>query len=149
MVTLKLRLYRGKELSYNKNGQIKNENQTMKISDGLEWLNYLRYIKAQGLCKVDLLSVTKDEVSVSDISLWEKQLREACADQVEVEVIKETIKLGNVEFNAEELTEGSSKTADELKKEFRESLKKRAEGLTYQKNISNEKLEELCIKNGR
>lgn len=129
MKTIKLRLYRGKELLYNSSGKVTNENQTIKLSDGNEWLNFLKYIKAQGFCQVDLISVTEKGKEVSDTSLHLSQLTEACEPAIKVVEISE---------------KQTKKEPVDDKNSIREALKKEADelGISYAKNISVEKLQE-------
>lgn len=143
MKTIQLRLYKGKELLYDKKGEVKNENQSIKLTDGVEWTNYLKYIRTQQLCKVELLSVIErkeplvdkdgkvtqkfDPEPVADTSLWKKQLLDACEGVLECEIL----------INSDEPLD-SEKTE-------REVLKAKADeiGISYAKNISTAKLAEL------
>lgn len=131
MKTIQLRLYKGKELLYSKTGEPRNENQTIKLTDGVEWVNYLKYIKAQQLCKVELLSVTQGKEPVKDISLYTDQLMAACKGGPECEIlVKDAIK-------------AESKSADD--KALRDELKAKAaaKGIEYPRNISTPDLEKL------
>lgn len=143
MKTIKLQLYRGKELSYDKTGKVKNEQQVIKLSDGIEWFNYLKYIKAQGLCQVDFISVIENSKEIKDISVWANQLKEACTPAIEV-VVVESISIDATDSNGH--TQQLSTTMD--KKTLRELLKSKAESLniTYAKTASNEKIQELIDK---
>lgn len=140
MKTIKLKLYRGKELSYDKTGKIKNEQQVIKLSDGVEWFNYLKYIKAQGLCQVDFISVIENGKEINDCSIWIDQLKEACKPTIEV-IVNESINI--------DITESAGHThqltASLDKKAVREILKSKADSLniTYAKTASNEKIQEL------
>lgn len=131
MKTIKLQLYKGKKLLYNKFGKVENEHQIIKISDGAEWFNYLKYIKAQGLCQVDFISVTENGKEVKDVSLWVKQLKEACEPVIEVVL--------------PELPKEKKEDVQDDKKVIREALKAKLDELkiSYPKTASNEKLQEL------
>lgn len=133
MRTISLRTYRGKELLYNKNGEPKNETQVTKITDGTEWLNFLKYIKAQQLCKVELINVTEKGVPVKDTALLESQLLAACKDGLECEILL-----------PKEAKEEVKESKDDAKA-YRESLKAKAieKGIEFAKNISTPDLEKL------
>jgi hypothetical protein len=101
MRVIKLKLYRGKKLLFNEQGEVENINQSIKLTDGSEWLNYLSLIKAQMLCKVTLESVM--EVKGTDVkpvddetyNLIKSQLIDACKPTLPGE--KETIRVEIVE----------------------------------------------------
>ena len=156
MKVIKLTLYRGKKLLFNEDGSVENENQTIKIQDGTEWLTFLKYIQAQGYCKVVLESVVDlksgNAVPKDYYEMIKKQLIDACTDEKTEELVfrlefaKETIKVGNAEFNADKLAEGSGqKSPEELKaykKELRDKI--RAAGGSVSNAAPLEKLEELA-----
>jgi len=125
MKTIQLKLYKGKELLYDKNGNVKNENQPLKLTDGVEWLNYLKYIKAQQLCKVELIGVFEANEPVKDVSFWVNQLQVACNDGLECEILV--------------------KSEQNEPKTDREVLKAQAtaKGISFAKNISTPELEKL------
>lgn len=93
-------MYKGKELSYSKLGKVKNENQKIAISDGNEWFNFLKYVNAQGYCKIDFISVIEGSKNspIKDVSIWQQQLKEACNNTIELELpIVEEIKIDEIE----------------------------------------------------
>lgn len=55
-----LRVYRGREINYDKNGKVKNENHLIKSTeDSVEFNNVLKYISQSGYCKVEVEKVFK------------------------------------------------------------------------------------------
>lgn len=54
---IKLRVYKGNEMSYDANQKPKNENQLVTlVHDTVEWKNFLKNIKANQYCKIDIES---------------------------------------------------------------------------------------------
>ena len=173
MRIIKLTLYRGRTLLFNEDGKVQNENQSIKIADGLEWLNYIKLIQSQGFCKVILESVSDvDSKSVKPVDkdyyeMIKKQLVDAVFDMVtdkpafKLDFAKAgTTKVGNIELNTDELTAGSGqgngagapKTAKQLKEEkkaVRDALKERAAkgNLEFRPSMSTPDLEKLLIEN--
>jgi len=61
---ISLRVYRGKQMSYDAQGNVQNENQLVKIiHDTKEWTNFMKNLIANGYLKVD----------VADVKLVEKK----------------------------------------------------------------------------
>lgn len=60
-----LQIYKGSKVLYNENGKVENENQNVKlIYETLEWTNFLKAIRYNPYCKVEVIKVlqpTKDE----------------------------------------------------------------------------------------
>lgn len=60
---ISLRVYRGKQMSYDVQGKVQNENQLVKlIHDTIEWKNFMKNLIANGYLKVDVESVKVVEV---------------------------------------------------------------------------------------
>jgi len=57
MKVVTLRVYRGQKMSYEADGSVQNENQLIKLNEGLEFDKFEKLIGAQGYCKVDLVDV--------------------------------------------------------------------------------------------
>lgn len=84
-VIVNLRVYKGKELNYDENGKVKNENQSIKVFyDSVEWRNQLKNFKANGFIKVEVVSanyVTRN-----------KDLTEELSEYDNIDVIKKEVK---------------------------------------------------------
>lgn len=53
-----LRVYRGRTLSFDENGIVQNENQSVKLThDTVEWKNFMKNLRANGYCKVEVEKV--------------------------------------------------------------------------------------------
>ena len=52
-----LRVYRGKQMSYDAQGNVQNENQLIKLPhDTVEWTNFMKNITSNGYLKVDVVN---------------------------------------------------------------------------------------------
>jgi hypothetical protein len=61
---ISLRIYRGKQMSYDAQGNVQNENQLVKlVHDTKEWTNFMKNLISNGYLKVD----------VEDVKIVEKQ----------------------------------------------------------------------------
>ena len=59
-----LRVYRGRTLSFDENGTVQNENQSVKLThDTVEWKNFMKSLRANGYCKVEVEKVTNVKVT--------------------------------------------------------------------------------------
>lgn len=57
-----LRVYRGKDLNYDANGKVKNENQLIKCREhSAEYNNHLKYLHLSGYARVDVENVFVEE----------------------------------------------------------------------------------------
>jgi hypothetical protein len=69
METIKIRVFRGERKSFDANGKVLNENWTITLNGEREFTKYLKYIKAQGFCDVELESVqVKRGDSMTDVT---------------------------------------------------------------------------------
>lgn len=127
MKTVHLKLFKGKELTYNKHGEATNENHLIKLSDGKEWFNFLQFVNVQSYVRIDFIKVIDENKKEVNADLWIGQLKEKV--------------VGNIELNF-------PKKEDPIDNE-REQLKKRADemGLKYPKAIGNDKLRKLIEDN--
>ena len=57
-----LRVYRGRELTYNKNGNVTTENWVIKEVYGIrEWYTFLSMLRPNGFCEVEVERVTQEQ----------------------------------------------------------------------------------------
>jgi hypothetical protein len=147
-------LFRGKELSFNKLGKPTNENQTINLSDGVEWLNFLKLIKAQLFCQIEFIHALNDNGNViEDASFWIDQLTEAVKltpeekgiIPIELVLPKEEIREDSKKIESQKEVKLPIGTSD--KKAIREALKDRAKAVGYKipAAISNENLEKAIV----
>jgi hypothetical protein len=150
MKVITLRLYKGLKLLFNEQGQVENKNQLIKLIDGEEWLNYLSLIKAQGLCKVTLVSVMESvnskltPVTGDHLKLIVSQLVKACgkSDETDKELRLELPK--EAKSDDEKIKDLASKMGDKTK---RSDLEERAlkAGVKFSAMIGDVKLEERVL----
>jgi hypothetical protein len=144
MKVITLRLYKGLKLLFNEHGQVENKNQSIKLIDGEEWLNYLTLIKAQGLCKVTLVSVNESinekltPVTGDHLKLITDQLIEACGTELRLELPKE------VKTDDEKIKDLASQMSDNSKRADLEERAIRA-GVKFSAMIGDAKLEERVL----
>lgn len=94
-----LRVYRGTEMNYSRDGKVKNVNQLVKLPYGSrEWHNFLKHLLANGFCTVEVEKVfgAKDkEINIPEEI--KKEVAEASHLEVEEQPLsdsqKEVIKL--------------------------------------------------------
>lgn len=70
MITVQLKLYKGAQILKGENGQIMNQNQTLKLShDTKEWHNFINTMYRNGWGRVDVLAAKIDKGGEPD---WDK-----------------------------------------------------------------------------
>lgn len=104
--TVRLRVYRGKKMSFNEHGQAQNENHTVTlVHDTLEWSNFMKYLRPNGYCKVE----------VEDVQDGDKEAIAAEVTQAyelpKAALTPEQQRIADLEAKLEALTKGESKEA--------------------------------------
>lgn len=67
VTTVHLRVYKGQELNYNADGDIKNDSQLVKIGyNTLEWMNFLKHIRAHKFASVGVAAIINKSKPVED-----------------------------------------------------------------------------------
>lgn len=119
---VKLRIFRGSQMSYDKNGNVQNENQLVTlIHDTVEWANYLKRLTSN-----QFLEVMVEKVFYCD---------------------KEKNKDG---FFEDKISEVDQETIDEIKQEVKEALKAPEKELTPQeKQIAELKAQVEALMKGQ
>lgn len=108
-----LRVFRGRELNYDANGKVKNENHKVSLTyDTVEYTNYLNHIQKNGFCKVEVIGAYQEgkKADHSDISEQVKQAFEG------VEIIPtdpRDLKIAQLEKQMKALIAASSNAAVE------------------------------------
>lgn len=134
-----LRVYRGKELTYNKDGQSTNENHLVKLeyqtSEYKRFLSHLRpngFIKAEVEAVLDLSKTNegkkKDEIGyyqkVDDVSVFQKEVELALNHTGETKLTPDQERIAALEAKLDALTGGKKDTGKvELTEEEKELLK--------------------------
>lgn len=107
-----LRVYVGKELNYNANGNVKNENHKVSLTHGgVEWRNYMKNLTANGFCAVKVENAfdeSYEKVSFDDI---EKEVKLAFEGSQEVVLTKEQQEIKELKAQMAELLAGQKPTA--------------------------------------
>ena len=81
-----LRVYRGRQMSYDAQGNVQNENQLVKLThDTVEWRNFMKNITANGYLKVDV-----ESVKFLENNRWVDGKKDIIAKEVEMQMRKQT-----------------------------------------------------------
>lgn len=117
---IKVRVYRGTELNYDANRNIKNENHLISIEHNSRmWVLFKKNVLLNGYCKVDVESAfvenEKGEYGeIKDISVYENEIKESFTDQANVKVSPQEARIAELEAKLDALVNASKK---ESKKE--------------------------------
>lgn len=102
-----LRVYRGKQMSYDAQGNVQNENQLIKLPhDTVEWKNFMKNITANGYLKVDVVNYQffeKGEWKDSNKAMVEKELEINMTKQTEVALTDDQKRIAELEAKLEKL----------------------------------------------
>lgn len=133
---IKLRVYRGTELNYDENRNIKNENHLISIEHNSRmWVLFKKNVLLNGYCKVSVekafVQNEKGEYDeIKDLSVFENEIKEAFTDKANVKVSPQEARIAELEAKLEALINGSKK---EPKKEPKKE----------KKEVSDENLDDL------
>lgn len=120
---IKLRVYRGTELNYDENRNVKNENHLVSIEHNSRmWVLFKKNVLLNGYCKVSVDSAfVKNEKGdydeVKDLSVFENEIKEAFTDKANVKISPQEARIAELEAKLDALINGSKK---EPKKEVKE-----------------------------
>jgi len=102
-----LRVYRGKQMSYDAQGNVQNENQLIKLPhDTVEWTNFMKNITSNGYLKVDVVNYQffeKGEWKDSNKAMVEKELEINMTKQTEVALTEDQKRIAELEAKLEKL----------------------------------------------
>lgn len=102
-----LRVYRGRQMSYDAQGNVQNENQLIKLPhDTVEWTNFMKNITSNGYLKVDVENYQffeKGEWKDSDKAMVEKELEINMTKQTEVAMTDDQKRIAELEAKLEKL----------------------------------------------
>lgn len=106
--TISVRVYKGKQMSFDAKGNAQNDNQSIKyVHDTVEWANFLKNISANGYCKVDVESVKIIE-KVKENNFFVDKV----SDYENVDAIKKEVETAFKNQTEEVLTPEQQKIAD-------------------------------------
>lgn len=124
---IKLRVYKGKEVNYDSNGKIKNENQAIKIFyDSVEWRNQLKNLKVNGYSKVEVESanyvsrnkdLTETIEPLEDTSKIIEEVKIAFEGDNKPKLTPDQERIAKLEEMIEKLTKSNIKEKESSKKE--------------------------------
>jgi len=108
-----LRVYRGRQMSYDAQGNVQNQNQLIKLPhDTVEWKNFMKNITANGYLKVDVESFSEFKNSSwvnVDKSMIEKEIELSMRKQTEVPMTADQKRIAELEEKLEKLLARDSK----------------------------------------
>lgn len=105
-----LRVFRGRELNYDANGNVKNENHKVSLTyDTVEYSNFLKHIQKNGFCKVAVTAAYQgdEKVKHDDIA---QEVKEAFEGIEIVATDPRDLKIAQLEKQMKALIESNSKT---------------------------------------
>jgi hypothetical protein len=126
--TVSLRVYRGKKMFFDENGNPQNENQSVKLTyDTPEWKSYLKNLAINGYCKatVEAVKIYKWEkqengelketvVKLDDIDDIKKEVDNAWKVDTDAKLTPEQIKIAELEAKLEALLNGTKAVKKEV-----------------------------------
>lgn len=130
-----LRVYRGRDLNFDANGKVKNENQSVKFThDTVEWKNFMRNLIANQYIKVDVDKVldgddSKKEIAKGDFqkevdSYMKAPEKDLTPEQKEIKELKARLDALTGSGKPEKKDKGEEIT-DELREEYEEVFGKK------------------------
>lgn len=124
-----LQVYKGKELSYNKDGSVQNENHPVKLEHNtISWRNFMKYLQANGYVDVKVNSayhVDADDkrTPYKDIDTIKKEVKEALTPSVVRALTVEQVEIAELKAKVDALM-GKSPKKTEVVQEIDPELKK-------------------------
>lgn len=112
---IKLRVYRGTELNYDAERNVKNENHLISIEHNSRmWVLFKKNVLLNGYCKVDVESAfyenEKGEYDeIKDISIFNNEIKEVFTDKANVKVSPQEVRIAELEAKLEALMNASKK----------------------------------------
>ncbi len=131
---VKLRVYRGREVNYDANRKIKNENQLVSLEyNTKQWSLFMKNLPLNGYCKVEVEKVfktiqteSKDKEGkkviaksyepIEDIAIYDKEVQEAFNPVVEVAKTPEQKQIAELSAKVEAMTNGKKETKPKKEK---------------------------------
>jgi hypothetical protein len=135
---VKLRIYRGKQMNYNKDGSPQNENQLISVEhNSMEWKITMKTLSIMGYCQVEVDHVLEDssngwEKKKDGIESFSKEVAEAYSPKSKIVKSPDQLRIEQLEAqNKEMLAKMESFMANKsnAKKEVKEVKKDEVDGL--------------------
>lgn len=124
-----LRVYRGRQMSYDAQGNVQNENQLIKLPhDTVEWRSFMSNITANGYLQVDVVSYKEFENGSwkdSDKAMIEKELELSMRKQTEVPMTADQKRIAELEEKLEKLLARDSQKVSVNKSEKKIELEEK------------------------
>tara|TARA_R110000803_G_scaffold100006_2_gene168172 strand:+ start:81 stop:599 length:519 start_codon:yes stop_codon:yes gene_type:complete len=107
---VKLRVYRGKQMNYNENGSVQNENQLISVEHkSMQWKLTMKTLPIMGYCKVIVDHVLKDEngkwkeYSRLDVKDYSKEVAEAYSPKSKIPKTADQLRIEQLEAQNKEM----------------------------------------------
>jgi aspartate carbamoyltransferase regulatory subunit len=106
---VKLRVYRGKQMNYNKDGSVQNENQLISVEyNSMQWKLTMKTLSIMGYCEVVVDHILEDKNSEwvkndKDIADYNKEVEDAYNPKSKIPKTADQLRIENLEAKIEEL----------------------------------------------
>lgn len=149
---IKLRTYRGREINYDANGKIKNENNLVSLEHNtIAWKLFMKNLPLNGYCKVDVESGFKQLSSgyepIEDLTDFQTEVNEAFNPKKKLELTPEQKQISELRSQLDALMKGDKPKKKEKKEDKKVEATKNKEIKTPTKADLKEEYKELYGKN--
>lgn len=106
---VKLRVYRGKQMNYNKDGSVQNENQLISVEyNSMQWKLTMRTLSIMGYCEVGVDHILEDKNGEwvrndKDIADYNKEVEDAYNPKSKTPKTADQLRIENLEAKIEAL----------------------------------------------
>jgi hypothetical protein len=110
---VKLRVYRGRELNYDQNGKVKNENHLVSLEHkSRNWVLFLKNLKLNGYCKVEVEKafdvLDNGYREIKDLKTFAEEVKNAFNSNIEKELTPEQKRIADLEAKLESFMNNNS-----------------------------------------
>jgi hypothetical protein len=133
---VKLRVYRGKQMNYNEDGSVQNENQLISVEhNSMQWKITMKTLSIMGYCKVLVDHVLEDkngewEINNTSIDSYSKEVADAYNPKSKIPKTADQLRIEQLEAQNKEMISKMEAfmavkpiEVKEIKKEENDSLK--------------------------
>ena len=106
---VKLRIYRGKNMNYNKDGSVQNENQLISVEhNSMQWKLTMKTLSIMGYCEVAVDHILVDssngwEKKTKDIESFSKEVAEAYSPKSKIAKTADQLRIEQLEAQNKEM----------------------------------------------
>ena len=106
---VKLRVYRGKQMNYNKDGSVQNENQLISVEHNtMQWKLTMKTLSIMGYCEVAVDHILEDKddkwiKKTKDIESYSKEVAEAYSPKSKVPKTADQLRIEQLEAQNKEM----------------------------------------------